>query len=130
MPSLPALLTPHLRPHAASRRFAGWLALFALLAGALVPTWSRLAGPEAAAAWSALCQARGGAPAAPDGAHEFGDACALCALAHTTPGLTGTTPVAVAAIAYAPPLEIAPSALSAHLEPARIPAARGPPSAA
>jgi hypothetical protein len=128
MPSLPASLTPRLRPPAAAHRLAAWLALLALLVGALVPTLSRLAHPGAGDAWNTLCQARGSTPADPAGPHEFGDACALCTLAHTTPVLTGTPTAAPAAIAYAPPAPVASPAVRAHAVQARAPGARGPPA--
>jgi hypothetical protein len=127
MPPLSTLPTPRLRPGAASRRPASWIALLALLVGALVPTLSRLAQPAAGDAWQALCQARGSSPADPAGPHEFGDACALCTLAHTAPGLAGPAAVAVAALAYAPPAPPAPSAARVHDGQARPPGARGPP---
>jgi len=127
MPSLPASLTPRLRSPAAAHRLAAWLALLALLVGTLVPTLSRLAHPEEGDAWRTLCQTRGSTPADPSGRHEFGDACALCTLAHTTPGLTGTPAAAIAAIAYAPPVPIAPPAVRALAVQARAPGARGPP---
>ena len=127
MPALPALLTPRLRPPAAARGPAAWFALLALLVGALVPTLSRLAHPEEGDAWRTLCQTRGSTPAEPSAPHDFGDACALCTLAHTTPVLTGTPGAALAAIAYAPPVPVAPPAVGAHAAQARAPGARGPP---
>jgi hypothetical protein len=126
MPSLQSLLHPRLRPTAAARRFALWLATFSLLVGALVPTLSRLALPDAADEWSALCQAGGGA-AGSTSLHEFGDACALCTLAHTTPAVGGATAVAPATIAYAPPAPPAPAAVRPRFAQARAPGARGPP---
>ena len=130
MSSLPASLLPRLRPTAAARRFASWLALFALLVGALVPTLSRLAHPAPGDAWSTLCQAPGSTPADPAAPHELGDACALCLLAHTTPGLTGGSAGAVATIAYAPPEPVAAPAVVTGDVAVRAPGARGPPAAA
>jgi hypothetical protein len=126
MSPLTSLLLPRLRPPARARRIALWLATFALFAGALVPTLSRLALPEAAEEWSALCQSRGGAAGSPL-LHEFGDACALCTLAHTTPALAGPAPASIAAIAYAPPAPPAGAPVRARPVQARAPAARAPP---
>jgi len=127
MPSLPALLTPRLRPPAAAHRLAAWLALLALLVGALVPTLSRMANPGEGDAWRTLCQTRGGTPTGSTVPHEFGDACALCTLAHATPVLAGAPGAAVAAVAYAPPVPVAPAAVRAQVAQARAPGARGPP---
>jgi hypothetical protein len=130
MTPLPALPIPRLRPPAATRRAASWMALFALLVGALVPTLSRLAHPAPGDAWSALCQARGSMPADPAAPHELGDACALCMLAHTTPALSGAAVPTVAALAYAPPVPAAAAGVPVRDVQARAPAARGPPAIA
>jgi hypothetical protein len=128
MTPLSALLIPRLRPRASPRRFASWLALFALLVGALVPTLSRLAHPATEDAWGTLCQARGSTPADPAAPHELGDACALCMLVHTVPVLAGDAGTMVAALAYAPPVPVAGPAAPVHDVLARTPAARGPPA--
>jgi hypothetical protein len=127
MPPLASLLTPRLRPTASARRFALWLATFALFVGALVPTLSRLALPDAADEWGALCQARNGGATGSSVLHEFGDACALCTLAHTAPAATGPVPAALAAVAYAPPPPVAAAPVRPRFAQARAPAARAPP---
>ena len=116
-----------LRPTAALRRLGVQLAFVALLAAALMPTFSRLAQPGGIADWAAICQS---APSGPqqDGAHEHDDACAYCTLAHTTPALLDAVPVVVAAIAFAPPAPLAPAPVRAGVPQARAPSARAPPS--
>jgi hypothetical protein len=127
MPLSPNLPPIRLRPSAAQPRLALWLALFALLVGALVPTLSSLARPDADDAWSVLCHARGSSPADPAAPHEFGDACALCTLAHTTPVLAAGADAIVVAVAYAPPVPVTAQAPRTRSLQARAPAARGPP---
>jgi hypothetical protein len=126
----PVSLIPRLRLPAVRRRTASWLALLALLIGAVVPTLSRLAQPGEADAWRTLCQARGSTPPDRTGPHEFGDACALCTLAHTTPGLAGAAAVALPAVDYAPPPPVAPPGVRTRIAQARAPGARGPPATA
>ncbi len=117
-----------LRPSLAARRLAARLALFAVLAAALVPGFARLMQPTGEA-WAALCQS---APASqlPAGGHEAGDACALCTLAHTTPVIASGAPPAGAILAYAPPAPVATAVVRSRVAQSRAPGARGPPPVA
>ena len=113
-----------LRPTAALRRLGVQWAFVALLAAALMPTFARLVQPTGPADWAAICQAAG----APQGAaHELGDACALCSLAHTTPALAGAPVPAVAVLAYAPPAPPAAEPVRTSVPQTRAPSARAPP---
>jgi hypothetical protein len=128
-------LLPTLRPTAALRRLSVRLAFVAVLAAALMPTFSRLLQPAALADWATICQAAqtgSGAErgASQDGAHEHGDACAFCTLAHTTPALGGAALPAVAVLAYAAPAPPAAAPVRAGVPQARAPSARAPPSLA
>jgi hypothetical protein len=120
-----------LRPTAALGRLGVRWAWVALLAAALMPTFARLVAPTGPADWAAICQAAPPASGAPQGdAHELGDACALCSLAHTTPALTGATATAAAVLAYAPPAPPAGEPVRASVPQARAPSARAPPLSA
>jgi len=122
----PAVALPRLHPAARSRRFAGWLAAFALLVATLAPQWQALSRPAADDPFASLCVnggAEGGA-----GSHPFGNACVLCTLAHSAPELGGGAP-RVATLEYAPPEVAAPQAVAARPVQARAPTARAPPSA-
>lgn len=116
-----------LRPTAALRRLGVRLAFVALLAAALMPTFSRLAQPGGIAEWAAICQSSPSGPQQ-DGAHDHDDACAYCTLAHTTPALLDAAPMAVAAVEFAPPAPLAPVPVRAGVPQARAPSARAPPS--
>ena len=120
-----------LRPTAALRRLGVQWAFVALLAAALMPTFARLAQPTGPADWAAICQAAPQASGTPQGdAHELGDACALCSLAHTTPTLAGAPAPGVAVLAYAPPAPPADEPVRAGVPQARAPSARAPPLSA
>jgi hypothetical protein len=121
-----------LRPTAALRRLGVRLAFVAVLAAALMPTFSRLAQPGGIAEWAAICQSTPTSPSGPsqDSAHAHDDACAYCTLAHTTPALLDAVPVVVAAIEFAPPAPLAPAPVRAGVPQARAPSARAPPSLA
>lgn len=123
-------LLPTLRPTLAARRLGVRLALFALMALAVVPTFSRLLQPIGLADWVALCQA---APSSSSTSPEqpeshAGDACALCSLAHTAPALGGASPEAVAVVPYAPPAPPAPAVVRTRVAQSRSPGARAPPA--
>ena len=116
-----------LRPTAALRRLGVRLAFVAVLAAALMPSFSRLMQPGGLAGWAAICQtAPSGAPQ--DGAGDHADACAYCTLAHTTPVLPVSAQAIVAAIDFAPPAPLAPVPVRAGVPQARAPSARAPPS--
>ncbi len=116
-----------LRPTALLRRLGVQLALVALLAAALMPTFTRLASPEGLAGWASVCQAA--APGSTqDGPSALDDACVFCTLAHAAPALLPAAPPAVAAIAFAPPAPLATAPVRTSVAQARPPAARGPPS--
>ena len=120
-------LLPLLRPTAAPRRLGARLALVALLAAALIPTFMRLAQPAGLAGWVEICQASP-ASATQDAAPGHADACAFCTLAHTTPTLDGAPPPpAVAVLAYAPPAPHANVPVRAGVTQARAASARAPP---
>ena len=120
-----------LRPTSALRRLGVQWAFVALLVAALMPTFARLATTTGPADWAAICQAAPPTSDAPQGgAHELGDACALCSLAHTTPALAGTAAPAVAVLAYAPPAPPAAEPVRTGVPQARAPSARAPPRAA
>jgi hypothetical protein len=126
-------LMPTLRPTAALRRLGVRLAFAALLAAALMPTFSRLMQPAGLSDWAAICQstpstADTGAPQGDQNGHA--DACAFCTLAHTTPVLGGGALPAVALLAYAPPVPPAVAVWRSRSTQARAPSARAPPSAA
>jgi Protein of unknown function (DUF2946) len=128
-------LLPTLRPTAALRRLGVRLAFVAVLAAALMPTFSRLLQPVALADWATICQAAtatsGADRSAPqDTAHEHGDACAFCSLAHTAPALGGAALPPVAVLAYAPPVPHAVMPVREGVPQARAPGARAPPSLA
>lgn len=116
-----------IRPTAALRRLGVRLAFVAVLAAALMPTFSRLAQPGGIAEWAAICQSVPSGPSQ-DGAHEHDDACAYCTLAHTTPALLDAVPTVVAALEFAPPAPLAPVPVRASVPQARAPSARAPPS--
>lgn len=116
-----------LRPTAALRRLGVRLAFVAVLAAALMPTFSRLAQPDGIAQWAAICQSTPTGPSQ-DGAHDRDDACAYCTLAHTTPALLDAVPAVLAAIAFAPPAPLAAAPVRPVIAQARAPGARGPPS--
>jgi hypothetical protein len=118
-----------LRPAAALRRFGVRLAFVALLAAALMPTFSRLAQPTGLADWATTCQSSP-TSAPQDAAHEHADACLFCSLAHTTPTLEGATAPAVAALAYVPPAPPVDAPVREGVTQARAPSARAPPSLA
>ena len=118
-----------LRPTAALRRLGVRLAFVAVLAAALMPTFSRLAQPGGIAEWAAICQSPATSPSQ-QGAHDHDDACAYCTLAHTTPALLDGAPTLVAAITFAPPAPLAPAPVRAGAVQARAPSARAPPSVA
>lgn len=120
-----------LRPTAALGRLGVRWALVALLAAALMPTFARLAAPTGPLDWAAICQAAPQTSGSSQGdAHELGDACALCSLAHTTPVLAGAAAAAVAELAYAPPAPPAHEPVRTGVPQARTPGARAPPSLA
>ena len=122
-------LLPTLRPSLAARRLGVRLALFALLAAAMVPTFSRLLQPVGLSDWAALCQTVPASGSSQD-QHANGDACALCSIAHTTPALGGQAHAPVAVLAYAPPAPPAPAAVRTQVVQARAPSARAPPAVA
>jgi hypothetical protein len=122
-------LLPLLRPAAALRRLGARLALVALLAVALMPTFARLAEPAGLAGGVEICQSAS-AGASQDAAREHADACAFCTLAHTTPTLDGATPPAVAVLAYEPPAAPGDARVRAGVTQARAASARAPPSLA
>ena len=123
------MLQQLLRPATTLRRLGVRLAFVALLASALMPSFSRLLQPSGLADWATLCQTTpSGAPQ--DAAHEHGDACAFCSLAHTTPTLGGTTAPAVAVLAHAPPAPPVGAPVRVGVTQARAPSARAPPSLA
>ena len=116
-----------LRPTTALRRLGVRLAFVAVLAAALMPTFSRLAQPAGLAGWVEICQASP-ASATRDAAPGHADACAFCTLAHTTPTLDGAPPPpAVAVLAYAPPAPHANVPVRAGVTQARAASARAPP---
>jgi len=115
-----------LRPTAALRRLGVRLAFVAVLAAALMPSFSRWAQPGGLAGWAAICSAPSGDSR--DGARDHADACAYCTLAHTTPVVPGTEHAVVAAIAFAPPAPLAPAPVRTGVAQARAPSARAPPS--
>ena len=79
-------VVPRLRHGARTRGVAGWLAAFALLLATLAPQLQALTRPDAHDPLSSMCA--GGSPVSgPAGDHPFGNACALCTLAHTAPAL-------------------------------------------
>jgi hypothetical protein len=116
-----------LRPATALRRLGVRLALVALLAVALMPSFSRLAQPAGPADWTTICQSSpSGAPQ--DAAHEHGDACAFCSLAHTTPTLADATAPAGAVLGYAPPAPPVHVRVRVGVTQARAARARAPPA--
>ena len=117
------------RPTAALRRLGVRLAFVALLAATLMPSFSRFVQPAGLADWATLCQSSPSG-AQQDAAHEHGDACGFCSLAHTTPTLGGAMAPAVAVLAYAPPAPPADAPVRAGVTQARAPSARAPPSVA
>ena len=120
-----------LRPTTALRRLGVHWPFVALLAAALMPTFARLVQPAGPADWAAICQAAPQASGTPQGdAHELGDACALCSLAHTTPALAGAPAPAVAVLAYAPPALPAAEPVRTGVPQTRAPSARAPPLSA
>jgi hypothetical protein len=120
-----------LRPTAALRRLGVQWAFVALLAAALMPTFARLVQPTGPTDWAAICQTAPQASGTPQGnAHELGDACALCSLAHTSPALAGAPAPAVAVLAYAPPTPPAAESVRAGVPQTRAPSARAPPFSA
>jgi hypothetical protein len=124
---------PVLRPTAALRRLGVRLAFVALLAAALMPTFSRLVQPAGLSDWAAICQATpstAGSGAPQGEQHEHGDACAFCSLVHTTPVLGGGALPAVAVVAYAPPAPPALAVVRKRVTQARAASARAPPSLA
>ena len=122
---------PLLRPTAALRRLGVQWAFVALLAAALMPTFARLVAPAGPLDWAAICQATPQTSGSSQGdAHELGDACALCSLAHTTPALGGATAPAVAVLAYAPPEPPPAEPARTGVTQARAPSARAPPLSA
>jgi len=125
-------LLPTLRPSLAARRAVARLAMWAMLAAALVPGFSRLVRPGEA--WGPLCQSQPSAHAtaagedgAPPPGHAPGDACALCTLAHTTPALASAAAPTVETIDYAPPAPPAEVAVRSRVAQSRAPGARAPP---
>ncbi len=118
-----------LRPAAALRRLGVRLAFVAVLAAALMPSFSRWAQPAGLAGWAAICQSSPSGQSQ-DGARAHADACAYCTLAHTTPVLPGAAQALVAAIDFAPPAPLAPAPVHTGVPQARAPSARAPPSPA
>jgi hypothetical protein len=87
--------------------------------------------PAGPADWAAICQAAPQASGTSQGdAHELGDACALCSLAHTTPVLAGAPMQTVAVLAYAPPAPPAAEPVRTGVPQTRAPSARAPPFSA
>jgi hypothetical protein len=121
------------RPTAALRRVGVRLAFVALLAAALMPTFSRLVQPAGLSDGAAICQATpstAGSGAPQGEPQDHGDACAFCTLVHTTPVLGGSALPAVALLAYAPPAPPVVAAWHSRATQSRAPGARAPPSAA
>ena len=116
-----------LRPTAALRRLGARLAFVAVLAAALMPSFSQWMQPGGLAGWAAICQSSTSGTA-PDRAADHADACAYCTLAHTTPVLPGAAPAIVAAIDFAPPVPRAHVPVRTGVAQARAPSARAPPS--
>ena len=116
-----------LRPAAALRRLGVRLAFVAVLAAALMPSFSRWAQSDGLAGWAAICQSSPSGESQ-GGTHANDDACAYCTLAHTTPVLPGTAQAVVAAIDFAPPAPLAPVPVRTGVPQARAPSARAPPS--
>ncbi len=116
-----------LRPTAALRRLGVRLAFVAVLAAALMPSFSRWAQPAGLAGWAAICQSSPSDTTQGD-ARAHDDACAYCTLAHTTPVLPGAAQAVVAAIDFAPPAPLAPAPVRTGVPQARAPSARAPPS--
>lgn len=126
-------LIPALRPTAALRRLGVRLAFVALLAAALMPTFSRLVQPARLSDWATICQSAASASttgAPQDDPHEHGAACAFCSLVHNSPLLGGGALPAVAVLAYAPPPPLAPAVIRVSAAQARPANARAPPSVA
>ena len=115
-----------LRPTAALRRLGVRLAFVAVLAAALMPSFSRWMQPGGLAGWAAICQSSTSGTSQ-EGAGDHADACAYCTLAHTTPVLPGTAQAVVVAIAFAPPAPLAPAPVRTGVPQARAPSARAPP---
>ena len=116
-----------LRPTPALRRLGVRLAFVAVLAAALMPSFSRWVQPGGPAEWAAICQSATSGTSQ-DGTAGHEDACAYCTLAHTTPVLPGAAPVLVAAVDFAPPAPLASVPVRTGVAQARAPSARAPPS--
>ncbi len=116
-----------LRPSLAARRFGLRLALFAMLALAMVPTFSRLLQPVGFNDFATLCVSPSSSSGSTPDAHDTNDACALCSLAHTAPAIGAAAAVRVAVVPYAPPAPAAPAAVRTRVAQSRAPGARAPP---
>ena len=120
-----------LRPAAVLRRLGVRLALLAVLAGALMPGFSRLLQPAAVLDLATLClTGPDDAGTSREPAHAPDDACAYCTLAHAAPLLAPGAAAPVAQLAYAPPVPPAQERVREGTAQARAASARAPPARA